>query len=77
MPNRLNDPSFFRKGGLLTPLAEREQRTTAGRNADGTFYIDISGRHSARAILTPGQTFELAKGLLMALGINLEFEYRQ
>lgn len=77
MPIRLNDPSFFRKGGLLTPLAEREQRTTVGRNPDGSFYIDIAGKHSARAILTPQQTFDLAKGLLRTLGFNIEFEFKQ
>lgn len=72
----LNTPSFFRKNGLLTPLAHREQRTEAGKNPDGSFYIDI-GPGQARSILTPVQTFELAKGLLRALGITVEFEFRQ
>jgi hypothetical protein len=68
--NDLNKPSFFRKGGLAVLGAD--QRLTAGKNPDGSYYIDIAGRHSARANMTPQQTFALANGLLRALGYQLE-----
>ena len=68
--NDLNKPSFFRKGGL--PILGGDQRLTAGKNPDGSYYVDIAGRHNARAHMTPQQTFELANGLLKALGYRLE-----
>lgn len=68
--NDLNKPSFFRKGGLA--VIGSDQRLTAGKNPDGSFYIDIAGRNSARAHMTPQQTFALAKGLLKTLGYELE-----
>lgn len=67
--NDLNRSSFFRVGGLAV-LAD--QRLTAGKNPDGSYYIDIAGRNSARAHMTPQQTFELASGLLRTLGYQLE-----
>lgn len=67
--NDLNKPSFFRKGGLAILS---DQRLTAGKNPDGSYYIDITGRHNARANMTPQQTFELANGLLKSLGYRLE-----
>lgn len=68
--NELNKPSFFRKGGLA--VLGSDQKLTAGKNPDGSYYIDIAGRHNAQAHMTPQQTFELAKGLLAALGYRLE-----
>lgn len=68
--NELNKPSFFRKGGLA--VLGSDQRLTAGKNPDGSYYIDIAGRNSARAHMTPQQTFDLANGLLRSLGYALE-----
>jgi hypothetical protein len=68
--NDLNKPSFFRKGGLA--VLGSDQRLTAGKNPDGSYYIDIAGRNNARAHMTPQQTFDLANGLLRALGYQLE-----
>jgi hypothetical protein len=65
----LNKPSFFRKGGLAVIA---DQRLTAGKNPDGSHYIDIAGRNSARANMTPQQTFDLAIGLLRSLGYQME-----
>jgi hypothetical protein len=67
--NSLNKPSMFRKGGLAVIGG---QKTTAGRNDDGSYFIEIAGRETARAHLTPQQTFDLANGLLKALGYRLE-----
>lgn len=68
--NDLNKPSFFRKGGLA--VLGSDQRLTAGKNPDGSYYIDINGRDKARAHMTPQQTFDLANGLLRSLGYRLE-----
>lgn len=68
--NALNKPSFFRKGGLA--VIGSDVKLTAGKNPDGSFYIDIAGRHNARAHMTPQQTFDLANGLLRALGYAME-----
>lgn len=68
--NALNKPSFFRKGGLA--VLGSDQKLTAGKNPDGSYYIDIAGRHNVRAHMTPQQTFDLANGLLRALGYQLE-----
>lgn len=61
-------PILFR--GLAIPGAD--QRVTAGKRMDGSYFIDIAGRSSARAYMTPQQTFELAKGLFRSLGYHLE-----
>lgn len=66
----LNKPSFFRAGGL--PMLGADQRLTAGKAQDGSLYIDISGRHNARAYMTPQQWFELATGMLETLGYRLD-----
>ena len=58
-------PSFFRVGGLQ--LVD-QQHLTAGKNQDGSFYLDIKGGTHARAILTPEQTFNLCRGLLRVMG---------
>jgi hypothetical protein len=68
--NELNKPSFFRKGGL--DVLGGDVKLTAGKNPDGSYYVDIAGRHSARAHMTPQQTFDLANGLLRSLGYRLE-----
>lgn len=68
--NELNKPSFFRKGGLAVLGAD--QKLTAGKNPDGSYYIDINGRVHTRANMTPQQTFDLANGLLKSLGYRLE-----
>jgi hypothetical protein len=68
--NTLNKPSFFRKGGLA--VLGSDQRLTCGKNPNGSYYIDIAGPQSARAHMTPQQAFELANGLLAALGYRME-----
>lgn len=64
----LNDPSFFRKGGLLVDGAP-DQHTEVGRDPlTGNWYIDINGRSGhVRAILTPDKAFRLFKGGLIAM----------
>jgi hypothetical protein len=69
MKHDLNAPSFFRKGGLAVL---NEQHLTIGKNPDGSFYIDISGKNNARAIVTPLQAFNMAKGIMRVLGYHLE-----
>lgn len=68
--NDLNKPSFFRKGGLA--VLGSDQRLTAGKNPDGSYYIDIAGKSTVRAHMTPQQTFDLANGLLKSLGYRIE-----
>lgn len=65
----LNKPSFFRAGGL--PMLGADQRVTAGLQ-DGHPYIHITGRHEAKAYFTPKQFFDLAVGMLDAIGYRLE-----
>ena len=70
----LNKPSFFRKGDLTPCSAATRKRPPAG-NPDGSFYIDIAGYRTTALALTMtqrSQTFELAKGLMAALGYQLE-----
>lgn len=66
---KLNGVSFFRRGGELTDLRERECRTQVGRNpVDGSWYIDLNGVSGhVRAVLRPEQAFAMAKGILMAM----------
>lgn len=64
------NPSFFKVGGLLLP--EQEQRVTVGKNQNGSFYIAIQGRYPGHIDLTPRLTFDLAAGLLKALGYTIE-----
>jgi hypothetical protein len=63
----LNETSFFRKDGLLTPLGAPDQRTTVGRNDDGTWFIDIHGPTHARAVMTPEQFLNFLLGSMHAL----------
>ena len=65
--HRLNDESFFRKDGAATPLGGADQRTTVGRNDDGSWFIDIRGATSARANFTPAQFLNMLLGSLHAL----------
>ncbi len=74
MANKLNDPSFFKKGGLLTLAG---QHTTAGKNPDGSFFIQIEGNGpTARAHLTPKQAVDLACGFLRHAGFNVDLEWK-
>lgn len=68
----LNKPSFFRAGGL--PMLGADQRLTAGKAQDGSLYIDISGKHNARAYMRPQQWFELAVGMLETIGYRMELK---
>jgi hypothetical protein len=56
--------------GLVLP---QDRRIKGGRNLDGGIWLDIDGR--GRLDIRPDQAFQLAKGILHALGVNVEFEY--
>ena len=76
----LNDPSFFRKDGAATPLGGPDQKTTVGRNDDGTWYVDIKGPQSARAVLTPQQALSMALGILNTLeryGMTIPLDWKR
>lgn len=78
--HKLNDSSFFRKEGLATPLGAPDQRTTVGRNDDGTWFIDIKGPQSARAVMTPAQMLNLLLGTMHALerwGMTIPVDWKR
>jgi hypothetical protein len=64
----LNAPSMFRKGGLavLTP-----NHLTVGKEDDGSWYVMITGKESAKALLTPRQAYDMARGVLNAMGFQV------
>lgn len=62
----LNDPSFFRKGGIPVGRVHCE----VGRNPDdGTWYVDLKqdNGNQIRSIMTPDQAFNMFKGGLIAM----------
>jgi hypothetical protein len=65
----LNDPSFFRKGGMEVGPRSARTHTEVGRDPlTGNWYIQIKTiRGVERAILRPDQAFSLFKGGLMAM----------
>lgn len=63
-----HSPFLFNGSDVSVP----DQRVTVGRRVDGRFFIDIAGRHSACAYLTPQGAFDVAKGIFRALGYELE-----
>jgi hypothetical protein len=68
-------PSFFKKGGLLTPLGPGLVHTECGKNPDGSWYISIKGQREQfeqRSIMTPLQAFNLAIGILRVQGYALQ-----
>lgn len=67
--NTLNDPSLFRKGGLIVPGGAREVNAEFGKNLDGSWYVSIGGQ---RAIFAPRQMFGLAVGILERLGYKID-----
>jgi hypothetical protein len=77
----LNDPSFFRKGGLLMPLGPDQVHIQVGKNGDGSWYIQLDGKPNRdkpglmRSHMTPRQMFELCAGTLSAMGYtNLDIK---
>jgi hypothetical protein len=74
MPD-LNAGSFFRKGGVLTPLGPGRVHTQVGRNLDGSWYIDLNGAGGQiRSVMTPLQMFEMCAGALRHMGYALDFK---
>lgn len=65
----LNDPSFFRKGGLEVGPRSHRSHTEVGRDPlTGNWYIHIKTvQGDTRAILTPDQAFSMFKGGLAAM----------
>lgn len=45
------------------------RRFTGGKNMDGTYWIEIEGQ--GRVTMLPAQAFQMAVGLLRAMGIDL------
>jgi len=75
--HKINGDSFFRKDGLLTAP---DQRTTVGRNDDGTWYIHIQGPSTARAVLTPEKMLNLCLGTLATMeryGMTIPLDWRR
>lgn len=75
--HKLDSESFFRKDGLVTGA---DQRTTVGRNDDGTWYVEIKGRESARANMNPDQILNMALGILNTLeryGMTIPLDWRR
>ena len=72
-----NSDSLFRKEGLITAP---DQRTTVGRNDDGSWYIKIEGRESACAFLTPEKMLNLCLGTLNTMehyGMTIPLDWRR
>lgn len=73
----INGDSFFRKDGMATAP---DQKTTVGRNDDGTWYIDIHGETHARAVLTPDKMLNLCLGTLATLeryGMTIPLDWKR
>lgn len=64
----MKSPFLFDTSDISIP----DQRVTVGKRVDGRYFIDIQGRHSACAYLTPQGAFDIAKGIFKALGYHLE-----
>ncbi len=79
----LNDPSFFRKGGVLTDLKQRaEIKTEVGRDAnDGSWYIDLQGDGAhLRAVMSPDQALKMALGILATMerfGVTVPLDWKR
>lgn len=72
-----NSDSFFRKDGLITAP---DQRTTVGRNDDGSWYIKIEGRESACANMTPAQMLNMCLGTLATMeryGVTIPLDWKR
>jgi hypothetical protein len=61
---------LFSDNAIIRPGSDR--RLTVGRRVDGSFFVDIAGKNNAIAHITPQQAFEIARGLMKALGYELE-----
>jgi hypothetical protein len=75
--HKLDSESFFRKDGLPTAP---DQRTTVGRNDNGTWFIEIKGRETARANMTPEQFLNMLLGSLHALerwGMTIPLDWKR
>lgn len=70
MQNRdLNDPSFFRQGGLLVPFGDDQVHIQIGKNLDGSWYVDLKGKTGhVRSHMTPRQMFRMCHDTLGAMG---------
>mgnify|MGYP001618740925 CR=1 FL=1 len=73
----LNDPSFFKVGGLLIPGADKVH-IQVGKNPDGCWYIDLRGPSGAtgniRSVMTPLQMFKLCTETLSHMGYATQFK---
>ena len=70
MTKNLNDPSFFRKGGLLVENGRGRVHQEVGRNPlDGTWYVELKRDDGLmiRSVMTPDQAFAMFKGGLIAM----------
>ena len=75
--HKLDGESLFRKDGLITAP---DQRTTVGRNLDGSWYIKIVGKDSAQANMTPEQMLNLCLGTLNTMerfGMTIPLDWRR
>lgn len=75
--HKLDSESFFRKDGLHTGP---DQKTTVGRNDDGTWFIEIKGRTTARANMTPEQFLNMLLGSMHALerwGMTIPLDWKR
>ncbi len=74
----LNDPSFFRRGGLLLPLDGDRVHLESGKNGDGTWYIQITGRPNVNGVqrshMTPRQWFDLCTQGLRGMGYEVDLQ---
>lgn len=72
-----NGDSFFRKDGLITAP---DQRTTVGRNDDGSWYIKIEGRQSVQANMPPDKMLNMCLGVLNTMeryGMTIPLDWRR
>lgn len=71
----LNEPSFFRKGGLLMPLGPDQVHVQVGKNGDGSWYVQLDGKAGCvRSIMTPRQMFDMCCGTLTHMGYAVELK---
>jgi hypothetical protein len=62
--------NIFRPNAVLPD----QRRFTGGKNLDGSFWVEIEGQ--GRVTMPPQAAFDMAVGLLRAMGIDIKFDGR-
>jgi hypothetical protein len=69
----LNAGSFFRKGGVLTPIGPDRVHVTVGRNIDGSWYVDLNADSGqVRSVMAPRQMAQMCRDTLRLMGYTVD-----